>query len=319
MGIGAASSILSFTALGWSIWRVTGSLWRERKQPGKDSALGRLSLRNKSELVILAWVLPYFLTTGVFFVKFMRYMQPLMPFLMVFSAGMLLRPRPPWLRRLVVTVTLIATSLYALSFANMYNQEHPWVAASRWLFQNAPVGATILSEQWDEGLPSSMDVDGVFRRRFEYEADELTWLTDADQLDDEKKLAENLERLAAADYVTLASNRVYGVVPRMPERYPLSSQYHQLLFDGTLGYELVYASDRSPNLAGYALKVDTFGWPALEPPAQLEAFLDPMPGFSWGRSDESYVVYDQPLTMIFANSGRLTSEEMLMHFDLDTP
>ncbi len=129
--------------------------------------------------------------------------------------------------------------------------------------------------------------------------------------DDEEKLMDNLELLAGAEYVTILSNRVYGVVPRLPERYPLSSQYHQLLFDGALGYELVWAGGRSPSLFGVALRPDTFGWPGLRPPAELARLADwQSPALSFGRVDESFVVYDQPLTLVFRNTGGLTAEEM---------
>ncbi|MEZ4518993.1 MAG: hypothetical protein R3C44_19950 [Chloroflexota bacterium] len=67
----------------------------------------------------------------------------------------------------------------------------------------------------------------------------LTWLSYPDEGDDEAKLVDNLGLLAEADYLTVLSQRVYGVVPRLPDRYPISSRYHQLLFDGELGYELV--------------------------------------------------------------------------------
>jgi hypothetical protein len=301
-GMGPALGLVSVAGFGWVIWKT-----------GRNLALGR-RITAAGELIVLAWVLPYFLTTGFFFAKFMRYMQPITPFLMLFAAAMLMQVRVVWLRGALIGLTLISTALYAYSFVQMYQQDHPWIAASRWLFRNAPANSLILSEQWDEGLPSSMAVDGVFRSRFEYEADELTWLTDADQLDNSEKLAENLERLANADYVVISSNRVYGVAPRLPERFPLTSQYHQLLFDGDLGFELVYASGRFPVLGGIYLKPDTFSWPGLNPPPAVEQFLEEQSGVSLGRVDESFVVYDQPLTMIFANTGRLSASEMEVLF-----
>ncbi len=297
-GMGPALGLVSVAGLGWITWETGRELVRSKRV----TAAG--------ELVVLAWVLPYLLTTGFFFAKFMRYMQPVTPFLMLFAAALLWRVRIAWLRGALIGVTLISTALYALSFVQIYRQEHPWIAASRWLFRNAPAGSLILSEQWDEGLPSSTVVNGEFRSRFDYRADELTWLTAADQLDNEEKLAENLARMAAGDYVVLSSNRVYGVTPRLPERFPLSSRYHQLLFDGDLGYELVYVSGRFPALGDFYIKPDTFSWPGLQPPPVVEQFLNERSGVSLGRVDESFVVYDQPLTMIFANTGRLSESEM---------
>ena len=82
-----------------------------------------------------------------------------------------------------------------------------------------------------------------------------------------------------------------------------------------LGYELVWADRRAPNLFGVALVPDTFGWPGLRPPAALAHFLTTGPSLSFGRADESFVVYDQPLTMIFRNTGGLSAEQMRAAFD----
>ena len=246
----------------------------------------------------------------------MRYLQPLVPFLMIFGAAMLLNWRWLWGRRLTMAAVLVTTTLYALSFVNLYSQPHPWVVASEWIFDNVEPGTLILSEQWDDSLPASLTVDGELRRRAEYVDEPLTWLTGMGERDDEVKLAENLELLAEADYLTLASNRVYGVAPRLPDRYPISSQYHELLFDGSLGYEPVFVATRAPHLAGFHLIPDTFGWPGLRPPALVADFLDSLPGVRGGRADESFTVYDQPLTIIFENVEHKTAGEMMRLFTL---
>jgi hypothetical protein len=104
---------------------------------------------------------------------------------------------------------------------------------------------------------------------------------------------------------------VYGVVPRLPESYPLSGQYHQLLFDGMLGYELVWVNGRYPHFANLHYRPDTFGWPGLTPPTEVRRYLaEAMPGLNGGRVDESFVVYDQPLVLIFRNVGGLSAAEM---------
>jgi hypothetical protein len=71
-----------------------------------------------------------------------------------------------------------------------------------------------------------------------------------------------------------------------------------------------------PSLLGFSLKGDTFGWPGLSPPQDVGDYLDGLPGMSLGRFDESFTVYDHPLVIIFANSGRLTAEEMAELFTI---
>ncbi len=309
-GMGPLLGLLAFVGLGWAIGRVATGLSRVR------SGGSRLNPRHAEPLIIpLLWVLPYFVITGSLTVKFMRYMQPVAPLLVLFGVAMLWTLRQRAARAAIVAAVLLTTALYAFAFVNLYGAEHPWNAASRWVYQNVPPGTVLLSEQWDDSLPVTMVVGGQPRARQEYPNTELTWLSLPDGGDDETKLTANLELLAAAEYLTVLSNRVYGVVPRLPGRYPLSSRYHQLLFDGALGYELVWADRRAPNLFGVALVPDTFGWPGLRPPAALAHFLTTGPSLSFGRADESFVVYDQPLTMIFRNTGGLSAEQMRAAFD----
>ena len=107
------------------------------------------------------------------------------------------------------------------------------------------------------------------------------------------------------------------MVPRLEQRFLLSSQFHQLLFEGTLGYQPVFVNTRSPNLLGMHLKPDSFGWPDLQPPLLVEEYLDGLPGIVGGRFDESFTVYDQPLVIIFENVEGKRAREMRQYFSAD--
>ncbi|MEJ2748339.1 MAG: hypothetical protein P8183_10595, partial [Anaerolineae bacterium] len=298
--------------LGWAVWLVFRRLKTKRPETLLQSPTSSL-------IIVLTWVVPYFVITGTFYVKFMRYWQPITPFLLLFGAAMVTSLSRRWRRVAggVAAVTLASTALYAFSFVNLYSQPHPWIEASRWIYANVRPGTLILSEQWDDSLPSSMWIDGRYRRQSEYPNAELTWQTGIGAKDDVAKLTANLELLSEAEYVTIVSNRVYGVAPRLPEKYPLSSQYHQLLFDGSLGYEVVAVYGRFPHLFGLYLKPDTFSWPGLTPPAAVADYLADRPGLNWGRADESFIAYDQPLVMIFRNTAGKTAEEMEQYFALE--
>ena len=319
-GMGPLLGLVAFAGFAWAIWQVVSRQYSVISN--QYSVLSKrfiLALRPSPlalHLLPLAWFLPYFLTTGGFFVKFMRYMQPVTPFLMIYGAALIWQWRGRW-RWVGVTAVLLFTSLYALAFVNMYSQPHPWVAASQWVFANVEPGTPLLSEQWDDALPSTMLFEGRPRRREEYEEVQLTWHTGTEELDNEQKLEQNLAQLAQAEYLTILSNRVYGVDPRLPERYPISGQYHQLLFDGALGYEPVYVTSRAPHLFGLYLIPDRFSWPDLQPPALVTEQLSARPTISFGRADESFIVYDQPLTIIFRNVGELTARQMREQFEIE--
>lgn len=306
-GMGLLLGLLAVAGVGWALWVVGRSVVADRALPRQSPAA--------ELLIILLWVGPYFLLIGAFYVKFMRYMQPIVPSMIVLGTMALAQVQHQWARRGLATLVLGGTALYALAFVNLYATPHPWNSASEWIHRHAPPGTLILSEQWDDYLPITMVIDGRLRRRADYENAELTWLSDPDASDNRAKLDANLALLAQADYLTILSQRVYGVVPRLPERYSLSSRYHQLLFDGDLGYELIWVGGRWPSLFGVGLQPDLFGWPALTPPSDVTAYLDQSPRLSFGRVDESFTVYDQPLTMIFRNAGQLTEDELRAVFE----
>jgi hypothetical protein len=210
----------------------------------------------------------------------------------------------------------IMTALYAVAFMNMYQDEHPWNEASRWIFENVPPGAQFTSEIWDDPLPGSIEVDGEFYNRHIYEFGEVNWLTGIASSDDEEKLKLNLSRIAQTDYLVLSSNRGYGVVTRLHQLYPLSHQYYERLFAGELGFDVVLVSGRSPHLGMFNIWPDRFGDTGLALPQPITEFLDGYADFSPGKADESFTVYDQPMAIVLYNRQQLTVDEMLSTFQL---
>ena len=321
-GMGLPLGLAAFAGLFWALARAGWRLLARR--PDWLARLSTLSPAwlqprqvHRGELILLAWIVPYFLTTGFFFVKFMRYMQPIVPLLMILGAGLLVRPPNVIIRYLLSGTVIVVTALYTIGFNNLYASPHPWDKASFWMFEEIPAGSLILDEQWDDPLPTTQRLlDGTVLSRTQYEYDSLTWLTGADANDTVNKLTINADRLADADYLVIASNRIYGVIPRISERYPIANQYHELLFTGQLGYELVYFAARGPNWGGYHLWPDPFAGLGLTPPAGVDDYLNET-GLRFGRFDESFTVYDQPLAMIWRNSERLSTTEILARFDYD--
>ncbi|UCG23384.1 MAG: phospholipid carrier-dependent glycosyltransferase [Chloroflexota bacterium] len=322
-GMGPLLGLVSFAGLVWAVWRalrLAVSWWRAGRSTVtmlESYQLGQERFPfTQGELVVLLWTVPFFLTTGALAVKFMRYLQPLTPFLMLYSAAMILSIRIKTVRRVSAALLLIVTGLYALAFLNMYRQPHPWVAASKWLYDQAAPGSLILSEMWDDRLPDNLTVDGQDLRRGIFQLGDVNWLSGTESHDSLEKLNWNLALVAESDYLALASNRNYGVIPRLPERYPLSSQFYRLLFDGQLGFEVAYVGTRMPNLLGLHLTPDSFRWPDLGAPIEVEQYLAEQSGLAMGRFDESFTVYDQPLVIIFRNTGRLSAEQLSERFQV---
>ena len=68
--------------------------------------------------------------------------------------------------------------------------------------------------------------------------------------DTPRKLDRLATELVRADYILFYSNRLYGTITRLPERYPVTSAYYRQLFGGELGYRLANVETSYPNIAG---------------------------------------------------------------------
>ena len=257
--------------------------------------------------LLLSWVVPYFLITGAFDVKFMRYLIPITPFLLLFGAKMLsdlwraagrlagsVRLSARAALGLFGALAFAATLFYAVSYLGIYAETHSAVRAGEWVRSNVPPDSLILREHWDEGVP---DLYG-------YELDELQIYNP----DNHEKLSAMSEQLASADYVLIYSNRLYGTVPRLPGRYPVSREYYKQLFSGGLGYSLEAHFDAHPNLFGVGFLDDTFGRPDLPVPVGLERSDPYSVSLNLGFADESFSVYDHPKLLLFRNDDWLDSE-----------
>ncbi len=291
--------------------------------------LATLPVRSKSaqlEVLLLCWVAPYFLVTGAFHVKFMRYMLPIAPLLTIFGARMLMAiwdsaiPYRKALRPLVgvaIALVLASTAFYAFAYLNgVYSQKHTGARAAEWLNANVSAGAFILKEHWEESLPNL---------RSDFTSFDLPMYED----DRPGKTALIADMLADADYLVFFSNRLYGTIPRLPERYPTTSEYYRLLFSNLLGYTLVNAQVSYPSLFGIEFADDTFGRPNLPSPGTLVAYNSAPSGsqsdyappltLNLGYADESFSVYDHPKVMILENTGRMQAAEIRSLLERNVP
>jgi len=249
------------------------------------------------DALLLAWAGPYLAISGVLYAKYLRYMLPLIPVLCLLAACLYHDLRQHFHtatgHRLLAIgrwLVVIASFSYALAFATIYASPHSWITASDWVYRHIPVGSVLAVEDWDTALPLPLDVDGRPRRVEEYNIQTLPLY---DEPDGDAKWAAIADDLAASDYLIVASHRLYGSILRLPDRYPVTTRYYELLFAGGLGFELAGEFTRGP--------------------AWLNPRVPPLPGAAaWLIiPDESFVVYDHPRTLILRNTGRLSPAELL--------
>lgn len=270
--------------------------------------------------IISGFLLPYFIINGQFFVKFMRYMLPIIPLLIILGTAWIMRWRPlP--RALFLILLFVDAGTYALAFRTIYDQPHPWTAASRYIYETIPSDTMILHEQWGDRLPLTLTNDDGSTdsaREFGYRQAPLTFLTYPDEKDTQDRLDDNLSLIAIGDYIVVDSNRTYTTVSRQADRFPLSGQFYPLLFDGSLGYEPIFVAQRTPRLGFVGgLAPDNFRWAGLTAPSAVQEYWQEHKIRPLYRADESFALYDQSLVMIFENVGNLSQEEMLQLFELD--
>ena len=298
-GMGLPLGLLGVSGLLWLVVRVV-------RQAGRE------------EMVLLAWPLLYALMQGAAYAKFIRYTLPLLPFLCLAGAAMWSRAWGKaasvvglWRRPLrsllyvVLLVVLLGTAFQALAFLNVYRESHPWIQASVWLCQHMPTGSTLLTEEWDDPLPAERASGGA-----ECVANYTTLRADMYAPDTEAKLEELLDAIEAADYIVLSSQRLYGSIVRLQERYALTSRYYQRLFAEQLGFQLVAAPAVYPRLAGVTLVDNPRAGLSLATPPLLADRRLPGLVLDLGRADESFTVYDHPQPLIFARTARLARGEL---------
>lgn len=263
--LGLPLTLVAYAGLVWAGWRA----WQDK---------------DRRWAIAVIWVTAGLLAFGAQFVKFPRYMLPFTPALAICAAGWIAAQRR-LLRPALAAVVLVPTAAYALAFVNMYREPHPWISASEWIYANIPPDATIAVEYWDDPLPLPLHRQGY----------PSAVLDPFGEPDDEVKLASLLGSLSDADYLILSSNRLYGTIPRMSQRYPLTSGYYRALFAGEMGFNLERAFFRYPHLGGIWLIDDPFRRAGLTPPP-----VDwPDGAVNLGFADESFTVYDHPLVLIF--------------------
>jgi YYY domain-containing protein len=185
-------------------------------------------------------------------------------------------------------------------------------------FENGPGRVAIYGSKhvnessWDDAIPIGLDgyspydyYMGLYHTDLNFE---MYW---DDNVEKYQRFVNNLNQ---ADYVFITSNRQWGTTTRVPERYPLTSEYYRQLlgcppekeitwcysvakpgmFKGNLGFELIKISQSDPNLGSFYVNTQF--------------------------AEEAFTVYDHPKVLIFQKTGEYSSahvREVLGKVDLD--
>ena len=279
---------------------------------GWGLVLWELVRKHKGEhLLPWIWVTMMFLYQGSQFVKTVRYLLPTYPFFLLLGAYFLSvagdelrdasrRWRSSTFNSLLPTVSRVVglalpvvvlggTFLWAFAFTRIYTRPHSRIQASHWIYEYVPRGSVIANEHWDDALPLSFPDK---HKQQTYPVEESMTMYDEDTPEKLEKLLDQLERI---DYIFLSSNRLFLSIPRLPMRFPMTTEYYRLLFNGQLGFDLAAKITSFPNLG-------------------------PME-FNDEGSDEAFTVYDHPQIHIFRKTSEFSkarARELLSDVDWES-
>ncbi len=232
-------------------------------------------------IVILSFVIPLLYLNGTFHAKFLRYTLVTIPFFVIFAARWLHGMKSWTARPVARTVTaavLLGTIGWALAFQTIYTSPHTRLQASDWVYENIPAGKNIVLESsWDDSMPVTTDRGNAGR----YTSRQLGIYREPD---DHRRAAAMAEILEWGDVVILSSRKHYGSVTRVPNRYPISTNFYKLLFHERLGYQHVKTFDNPPSLGRLRFRDDL--------------------------ADESFRVYEHPRVDIFVKESCLTADQI---------
>lgn len=327
-GLGWPLGLVALAGTGYALARLIRTLAHlVRAWFGGKREWGQPTWLTDTELGMLltwSWVLPYFLITGAFLAKFNRYMSPILPFVILWGAWLILtlwrqgarrtqvsvgdhqapladaataapgadHGRIPWRRVTarwsavgLAVLGLVGGGGWSLAYVNgVYGHEHTWITASRWIYQQAPRGSVILWELW-ELWDDPLPKTIPGEPGMDLGSAGLTHIDWSPYEEDtEAKYLILRQKLNEADFVVYSSKRIYASVAKLPQRYPLTNRYYQAMRDGRLGFELAAEVTSPPRLAGLV--------------------------FDDRHADESFSLYDHPQVSIFRKTRALSEAEI---------
>ena len=265
-GLGMPIGLLLIISVLYVIHKTTEDLVELIKKHGLKGLL-RIDAKNYFLTMIIIWTIAFFAYQGVQFVKAMRYFYILYPFFAMIISLTLSNLTQN--KKIIIAVLLIA-SIYPISFMSIYYNDHARVQASEWIYENIPAGSTITCEHWDDCLPLALENKNIHI----YQIETLE-LFHPDSPEKWIKINNQLER---ADYIIMSSNRLWGSIPTIPERYPLTSKFYNDLLSGDSKFEKQAVFTSRPT-------IPLFG---------IELIDD--------HADETFTVYDHPKVIIFKKS-----------------
>ncbi len=195
--------------------------------------------RNYSYILVSVFFLLLFVSQSFFFVKWTRYMVPVLPFVYIIVAlalGDLLHFSKnkygyKTISYLIIVLSVFVSCVFAGTFfINAYLKSPTPIAAVNFARKNIPTGSRILTEPYDLGT-TAFPHDLIVEQFNFYELDNNSYEFN------ELKLKESL---GTVDYIILPSQRILSSRLRNKDKFPKGHAFYSDLIGGTLGFEKIY-------------------------------------------------------------------------------
>lgn len=262
---------------------LIGTVWiilNFKKLIAKNSS----NIHNYFLVVVLFWMLSVFAYQSLQANPTLRYFIIFYPFLAIFAAigvSVISYQLSVLNNKLKINNFYLLTTEYLLlitillvwpvMFTSIYRNKHSRVEASEWIYKNFKNSSVIANEHWDDGLP--FPLANNYNKQF------TTLELPIFAPDDEAKWNQINEIFQQVDYYILSSNRGWGSIATVPEKYPKMSKFYADLFSNRLNFKKVAEFTSYPKLCLMA--------------SDLCLVIND----DW--ADESFTVYDHPKVMIF--------------------
>jgi hypothetical protein len=229
--------------------------------------LSKLILEPTDSLWLLIAFAFYFIFNASLFAKWTRFMAPVFPFFAFFAVYFLSGLKKHWFFRAGLFLVSL-NFIWTVVFFSLYLRPDIRLVANNWVKQNLPAESTFFTEQGN-----MIEVP--------MQAENKKISLDFYSLDDNSETQELLPAyLAQADYFIIQSRRIFSNHQRLPQQFPLTARFYNLLFSGGLGFQ----------------KIKEFNpW-------------SPLP-FSDEQAEETWSVFDHPVIRIYQKNRPLSQED----------
>ena len=256
------------------------------------AALRMLTPWRNAAFLVAFFAVSYFAANGLLYMKYLRYMAPIVPSLCVLAAllvsALVRRPSPSLLRLFGYgcgALVLALTGGYAAAYQHIYAVPLTRLQATCWMAANLPNGSTLAQDAPDE--PQPLPACGATAKGFRSVGMPTLLLYEDDS---QAKAAQMGAVLAQAQYYIISSRRAIETFWDYGSKYPYTQRfYRSLLGSGKqvqdpLGFTQVASFAEHPQLGRWV--------------------------FQDYAANQNFNEYDHPPVWIFANTGHLSADAL---------